>query len=78
MTQTFASGLLQTIRTDDDLLNVSHAFRDLVEARNLLQQAVSVGVEAMRGRGASWGEIARALGVSRQAAQQMYGRSERR
>lgn len=47
----------------------------LVAARDELNQVIAAAVPAMRDRyGWSWSEIGRALGVSRQAAQQAYGR----
>lgn len=47
----------------------------LVRARDELNAVIASAVPAMRDRyGWSWAEIGRALGVTRQAAQQAYGR----
>lgn len=47
----------------------------LVQARDELNAVIAASVPAMRDQyGWSWAEIGRALGISRQAAQQAYGR----
>ena len=40
-----------------------------------LDEAISQAVTGLRGAGYSWAEIAGRLGVTRQAAQQRWGRS---
>ncbi len=67
------AALLERIRDEEDLLEVGHAFRELVQLRDEADAAIAVGVAVMRQRLASWAEIAGALGVSKQAAQQRYG-----
>jgi hypothetical protein len=48
---------------------------ELVEMRNHLEQAIAEAVTIQRQTwGRSWAEIGRGLGVSRQAAQQHYGK----
>lgn len=46
---------------------------ELVELRSTVEKAVVVAVRGLRERGWSWGQIAAELGVTRQAAQQVYG-----
>lgn len=47
----------------------------LVQARDELNAVIAAAVPAMRDQhGWSWAEIGRALGITRQAAQQAYGR----
>lgn len=48
---------------------------ELVAMRATLEEAIATAVDGLRAapREASWAEIARALGVTRQAAQQRYG-----
>lgn len=53
---------------DTTLADTSHVAR-------LAADAVRYQVEALRNVGASWATIGTALGISRQAAQQRYGRS---
>jgi hypothetical protein len=45
----------------------------LVEDRQVAQRAVDAEVAWLRGVGADWATIGRALGVTRQAARQRYG-----
>jgi len=47
---------------------------ELLELRATVDAAVLTAVRGLRERGWSWGQIAAELGVSRQAAQQAYGR----
>jgi hypothetical protein len=51
------------------------ALADLVNLRSDLDQAIAVAIEGLRSEkwSYSWGDIARVLGVTRQAAQQRYG-----
>lgn len=46
--------------------------REMLEMRVVLEEAIATAVDGLRDR-ASWTDIARALGVSRQGAQQRYG-----
>lgn len=47
---------------------------ELVAIREVLDEAIDEAVEGMReARAISWGQIGRALGITRQAAQQRYG-----
>lgn len=46
--------------------------RDMLEMRVVLEEAIATAVDGLRDR-ASWTDIARALGISRQGAQQRYG-----
>jgi hypothetical protein len=50
------------------------SLRRLVVTRNAAALAVEVEVRRLRRLGAGWPAIAEALGVSRQAARQMYKR----
>lgn len=47
---------------------------ELVELRAEVDAAVSRAVASVHANGSSWAEIGSALGVTRQAAQQRYGR----
>lgn len=49
--------------------------RVLAEARRELDRLTRLAVERAVGRGEPWSRIGPALGVTRQAAQQKYGRS---
>jgi hypothetical protein len=52
------------------------ALGDLVKLRDLVDQAVTDGVAAAReAHDFSWTDVARELGVSRQAARQRYGKA---
>jgi hypothetical protein len=46
----------------------------LLELREVVEEAIAVAVAGQRAEGASWARIALGLGVTRQAAQQMYGK----
>jgi hypothetical protein len=46
----------------------------LARERDAVEQSIRLQVATARDAGASWAEIGRALGVSKQAAQQRYGR----
>jgi len=48
----------------------------LIGLQSVLDSAIQDAVDAQRARGVSWAGIARATGVSRQAAQQHYGKQE--
>lgn len=48
---------------------------DIRQRRQALEREVAVLVRKARVQGVSWGEIGEALGVSRQAVHQRYGRS---
>ena len=52
------------------------ALADLVALAEDIDRAVGEAVRGLRGFGYSWAEIASRLGVSRQAAQQRWGRGE--
>lgn len=47
----------------------------MAELVDELDAAVQAAVNGQRARGASWAEIGRAFGITRQAAQQRYGRA---
>lgn len=50
------------------------AIADLVKLRDEIDQALTIGVRQLHDeQGRSWTEIARELGVTRQAARQRYG-----
>ncbi|MGQ1840094.1 helix-turn-helix domain-containing protein [Kocuria turfanensis] len=57
---------------DDDPLQ---ALRATAELHRQLSQKEAVAVRRARARGASWAQIAAALGVSRQAVHRKYGGS---
>lgn len=46
---------------------------ELVEMRDVVEEAISEAVSGLRSGGCSWGQIGRALGLSRQAVRQRYG-----
>lgn len=46
---------------------------EMAEVQAVLSEAIAVAVEGQRERGASWSEIGRAFGITRQAAQQRFG-----
>lgn len=46
---------------------------DMALVLDELQAAIASAVEGQRANGASWSEIGRAFGISRQAAQQRFG-----
>lgn len=46
----------------------------VVARRNALEREIAVCVSAARAAGVPWSQIGEALGVSKQAAQQRYGR----
>jgi hypothetical protein len=50
------------------------ALADLVALSEHIDRAISEAVHGLRGFGYSWAEISTRLGVSRQAAQQRWGR----
>src|SRR5438874_8414388 len=52
------------------------ALADLVALAEDIDRAVGDAVRGLRGFGYSWAEIASRLGVTRQAAQQRWGRGE--
>jgi hypothetical protein len=52
------------------------ALADLVALAEDIDRAVGEAVRGLRGSGYSWAEIASRLGVTRQAAQQRWGRGE--
>lgn len=51
------------------------ALPDMVALADLLEQATTDAVTGLRSFGYSWTEIADRLGISRQAAQQRWGRT---
>ena len=70
------AALLDTIREDADRVDAAAAFRELVNRRKAADETLTIAVRAMRARQASWSEIAGTLGVTKQAAQQRYGKAE--
>ncbi len=46
---------------------------ELLELREVVEEAIAEAVRGQRGNGFSWAEIARGLGTTRQAAQQRFG-----
>ncbi len=50
----------------------------IAQLRRLVEEAEAVQVERARGRGWSWEDIGRALGVSKQAAHHKHGGVRRR
>lgn len=46
--------------------------REMLEMRVVLEEAIATAVDGLRVR-SSWADIARALGLSKQAVQQRYG-----
>jgi DNA-directed RNA polymerase specialized sigma24 family protein len=54
------------------------AIADMAAAARELDDAMREAVTGLRGTGYSWAEIATRLGVTRQAAQQRWGRKARR
>jgi hypothetical protein len=50
---------------------------DLVALRATVDEAIDNAARAVHAGGASWAQIGAALGVSKQAAQQRWGRSSR-
>jgi DNA invertase Pin-like site-specific DNA recombinase len=51
---------------------------DLVALVDVVDQAVAVAVRGLREQGHSWSAIARGLGITKQAAQQRFGRAPKR
>lgn len=47
---------------------------ELVSLRPVLEEAIQMGVDGLREQGHSWQYIGDGLGISRQAAQERYGR----
>ena len=66
------TAILRGAPADDPLALVRRVAEAEGEVRILLQQAVA----AARARGASWGDVGACLGMSRQAAQQRFGRAD--
>jgi DNA-directed RNA polymerase specialized sigma24 family protein len=54
------------------------AITSMAAAARELDDAMREAVTGLRGKGYSWAEIATRLGVTRQAAQQRWGRGARR
>lgn len=52
------------------------ALGELVRLRADVDAAISQAVAGLRAEGFSWGEIGRELGLTRQAAQQRWGRQQ--
>lgn len=46
---------------------------DMIEIRKELDAAIGAAVRGQREHGRSWGDVARGLGVTRQAAQMRWG-----
>lgn len=63
--------LTAALHADDDGDELTH----LTAARHSVDVLTTGLVLAMRARGESWATIGEALGISKQAAQQRYGRA---
>lgn len=50
------------------------ALAELVELRTAVDEAIGAAVDGLRAEGFSWAEIGRDLGLTRQGAQQRFGR----
>lgn len=46
----------------------------LIALRDLVDEAIQTAVDGQRARGVSWAGIARATGITRQSAQERWGR----
>lgn len=68
-----AAGLDPMTDTDTKLRGRTAALLALTEARHRADDAIIELVCGMRFDGASWSEVSRCLGITRQAAQQRYG-----
>lgn len=68
--QRFQRELRAAARSADD----AEGLAQLVELQRQLESAVAERARALHADGYSWTELARPLGVSRQAARQRYGR----
>lgn len=70
-----ATVLAETVEAEHQV-DVPHVsiLRDLDLLMQTVQSATRTAVESLRASGATWQDIGQALGVSRQAAQQLYGR----
>lgn len=60
----------------DDFL--SDVIRNIAEARERLDRAEYAVIQYARAHGATWDELGRLLGISRQAAQSRWRRVQRR
>jgi DNA-binding GntR family transcriptional regulator len=49
---------------------------EMIALREVLEEAIAGAVAGQRSRGASWADVARGLGTTRQAAQMRYGKTE--
>lgn len=71
-------GVQQSIPIDLDTRNAitwdGETLADLARKRDAIDRAIASLVTGERDAGAPWSEIGRALGVSKQAAQQHYGK----
>lgn len=47
---------------------------DMLKVRDEMDAAIRAAVEGMRARGESWSYIGKGLGISKQGAEQRYGR----
>lgn len=47
---------------------------ELLKVRDELDAAIQAGVDGLRGQGHSWSYVARGAGITRQAAQQRWGK----
>lgn len=63
---------LREARRADLLSKRRRDLADLVEQRRKTEELIAVNVNHLRRLGASWAEIGRIVGVSRQAAEQRY------
>lgn len=58
----------------DDLTRAAFTLADLARKRDEIERAITALVLYERTLGASWADVGQALGCSKQAAQQRYGR----
>lgn len=73
-----SEGTAAGILADNEADATVHRLTDVLRWQRELDKLAQIAVDADRAEGATWAEVGAALGISRQAAQQRYGRPERR